>query len=325
MGSDSSPQNLFQGVLKAAAQYPSESVFVVFATTEVVEQLTTRFVESPGKALVAFHPVEEVIFMHDDPLLAVRRKKKSSLRVGMHLLKQKRIDAFVSAGNTGALITCAKVMLPMWPSIRRPALLTLLPTKKKMLAIVDAGGNIKDTATSLLQYAYMGIAYQRCCAGITCPSVGLLNIGVESNKGPALLRQVYAALEAQAKHSDSSGKKFHFAGNIEARELFDGNIDVLVSDGFTGNVMLKAIEGTAAFVLNSILDQLQAPTTVESFQSRFDYSEYPGALVCGVDGVVVKCHGNASAKSIYNAICGTISMLEKKLIPQIKDDLSSTF
>lgn len=322
MGSDSSPQELFLGVLQAAARYNSEFHFVVFATAEIIEQLSVMTLESPGKAQVFFHAVQEFIEMHEDPLLAVRRKKNCSLRIGMHLLKLKRIDAFVSAGNTGALIICSRVMLSKLPFIKRPALLILLPTKKKMLAIVDAGGNIKDTATSLLQYAYMGIAYQRCCAGIACPSVGLLNIGTEAYKGPALLRQVYSALESQSKEVSASGKQFHFAGNIEARELFDGGVDVLVSDGFTGNVMLKAVEGTAAFVLDSIRDKFQAPKTEDSYQSRFDYSEYPGALVCGVDGVVVKCHGNASAKSIYNAVCGAISILEKKLIPQIKEDLS---
>lgn len=318
MGSDSSPQELFLGVLQAAAQYGSEFSFVVFATPEVVEQLSAVASQSTDRAQLIFHAVEEFIEMHEDPLLAVRRKKNCSLRVGMHLLKLKKIDAFVSAGNTGALIICSRVILSKLPFIQRPALLILLPANKKMVAIVDAGGNIKDTATSLLQYAHMGIAYQRCCAGIACPSVGLLNIGIESNKGPALHRQVYAALESQSKET----KLFQFAGNIEARDLFDGKIDVLVTDGFTGNVMLKAIEGTAAFVLNSVINQLQTPETLDSFQSRFDYSEYPGALVCGVDGVVVKCHGNASAKSIHNAIRGSISVLEKKLIPQIKEDLA---
>lgn len=322
MGSDSPPQELFEGVLHAAKQYTSEYVFVVFATQNIVSQLAQVHIKNRMQAQVIFHVVEEFVEMHDEPLLAVRRKKKSSLRIGMGLLKLGQIDAFISAGNTGALITCARIMLSKLPSIQRPALLTLLPTKKKTLAIVDAGGNIKDTATSLLQYAHMGITYQRCCAGITCPTVGLLNIGTEANKGPALIRQVYLALQAQAKDSRKAGKGFTFAGNVEARELFKGDIDVLVSDGFTGNVMLKAIEGTAAFVLDSILNLLQAPTTLEAFQSRFDYSEYPGALVCGVDGVVVKCHGDACAKSIYNAVRGSIFVLNKKLIPQIKEDLT---
>lgn len=324
MGSDSSPQELFLGVLQAAAQKGVKFQYVVFATAPVIEELSAMTSRNPENAQLHFHAVEEYIEMHEDPLLAVRRKKKSSLRVGMHLLRQRQIDAFVSAGNTGALITCSRVMLPRLPSIRRPALLIMLPTKQKMLAVVDVGGNIKETATSLLQYAYLGIAYQRCCAGIDTPSVGVLNIGAEANKGPALLRQVYAMLESRSKGISATGKKFHFAGNIEARELFDGKIDVLITDGFTGNVLLKAIEGTAAFVLDSLSNQVQMQTqsTLHTFQTRFDSSEHPGALLCGVDGVVVKCHGNASAKSIYSAVCGAISILEKKLIPQIKEDLS---
>lgn len=319
MGSDSSPQELFPGVLQAVERYGSNFHFVVFATAQVAEKFSA-IAPKNFQASLFFQVVEEFIEMHEDPLFAVRRKKNSSLRVGMQQLKLNVIDAFVSAGNTGALIACARVMLPLLPFIRRPALLILLPTKKKMPAIVDVGGNIKDNVNSLIQYAYMGVAYRRCCAGIACPSVGLLNIGSEANKGPLLLRQVYAELESRSQKLGSFAKPFHFVGNIEARDLFDADIDVLVTDGFTGNVLLKAIEGTAGFILEKLSGRFQEAGAGDFFHS-LDYSEYPGALVCGVDRVVVKCHGNASAKSIYNAICGTVSILEKKLIPQIKEDL----
>lgn len=321
MGSDSSPQQLFQGVLHAAERYDPLFEFVAIAAPAIIATLEPMAKKVPCKAKLHFVPASELITMEDDPISAVRRKKDSSLMVGMRLLKSGDVDALITAGNTGALITAGKVMLPLLPTVRRPALIALLPTKKNTLAIIDAGGNVKNSSNSLIQDAYMGAAYQRCHAGIEVPVVGLLNIGVEANKGPQLLQEAYRDLKAHSERSDLPSKRFHFAGNIEARDLFNGKIDVLVTDGFTGNVLLKAVEGTALFLLNSISAQRQEHTSLEALQSRFNYIEYPGALVCGVDGVLIKCHGNATEESIFNTICGAISLLEKQLIQQMRTDL----
>lgn len=317
MGSDSSPFHLFQGVLKAAKEYNASFVFVVIATPATIDSLKYSSECSSARAHIEFHPATEIITMTDEPLTAIRRKKNASLIIGMRLLNKKRIDALVSAGNTGALITCAKIILSMLPGIRRPALLTQLPTKKKRLSIIDAGGNTKNTPTSLIQYAQMGVAYQRCYAGIEFPAVGLLNVGVEPHKGPPLLRETYALLKSLSK----SRQKFHFLGNIEARNLFEGNVDVLVTDGFTGNVLLKTAEGTATYILDCMSKHLPKISEEHDLRSSFNYTEYPGALVCGVDRVLIKCHGDASQESIYSAICGAIAIADKQLIAQIHQDL----
>lgn len=319
MGSDNSPLQLFEGVLEAARLYAGPFNFVAIAPRQTIESLNSAVLNSCLQTKINFQAAEEVIHMDEDPLTAVRRKKDSSLIVGMRLLRSGYLDAFVSAGNTGAVMAATKVLLPLLPGIRRPALLALLPTRNKMVAIIDAGGNVKNTFESLVQYTCMGIAYQRCCCGIEVPSVGLLNIGTESHKGTVVLRQTY--LHLQALSQAEKPHKFHFAGNIEARELFDGKIDLLVTDGFTGNVLLKTAEGTAAFILDCFAKSSQNPASITALQKSFNYTEYPGALVCGVDKIVVKCHGNASQQSIHSAILGAISFAEKKLTKMMRLDL----
>ncbi len=322
MGSDNSPSQLFEGVLQAALHHAGPFSFVAFGTKQVIEPLNLIVIQSSLQTRIEFHIAEEVITMDEDPLAAVRRKKDSSLMIGMRLLKTGYLNALVCAGNTGAVIAATKVALTMLPGIRRPALLALLPTRNKTVAIIDAGGDVKNTLESILQYTCMGIAYKRSCCGIETPSVGLLNNGTESYKGTLPLRQAYAKLEALSQ----AGKpqKFHFAGNIEARELFDGNIDLLVTDGFTGNVLLKTAEGTAAFILDCFAKSSQSPASIAALQKSFHYTEYPGALVCGIDKIVVKCHGNASKQSIFSAILSAITFAEKNLTKMMRYELEAT-
>ncbi len=183
--------------------------------------------------------------MDDDPLIAVRRKKDSSLCQGLQYLKEKKIDAFVSAGNTGALLFAAKTTLKTLKGIDRPALLALLPTKKKEVAVLDVGANLSLKPDHIVQFAQMGIAYQKS-RGIENPIVGLLNIGIEAKKGTPQLQEAYLKLDAMNRDQP------FFAGNIEGKDVFHGNIDVLVTDGFTGNVFLKTAEGIAAFILEQL-------------------------------------------------------------------------
>lgn len=317
MGSDSSPQELFKGVLQAAAQRKNASTFVIFATPPALKELDSLAYEAALKAQLEFHPVESVITMDEEPLSAVRQKKGASLLVGLRYLKEGLLDAFVSAGNTGALITASRIILRTFPGFRRPALLAQLPTKTGTLALIDAGGNIENSVATLVQYARMGVAYQRCFSGIEIPSVGLLNIGTEVQKGTALLKKVYEELEA---FSSNTKNRFCFKGNIEARDLFEGKVDLLVTDGFTGNILLKAIEGTASYTLNCYLDCLQDSEVRNQLQAQFDYMEYPGALVAGVNGLVIKCHGNSSKKSIYKALCTAMTLVERNLVNQLSSN-----
>ncbi len=333
MGSDSSPYILFEAVLQAAQQLRGITL-IVFATQTVVDIIWSKPSLSPilaqTSSRVEFHIVSEVIEMCDEPLMAIRQKKNSSLVLGMRFLKKKHLDAFVSAGNTGALIANATLSLPLLPSIKRPALLATLPTEKGYVAVIDVGGNVSCKAHHLMQFAQMGAAYQRCCQGIEIPKVGLLNIGVESKKGTSEVRNAYQSLQEWIfMHSATTAQKMLFIGNIEGREVFQGKVDVLVTDGFTGNVLLKTSEGVSSFILdhlhqalNDILPQ-QKQAIVNYFRYHFDYEEYGGAIVCGVDCVAVKCHGKSSVKGMLNGIKGAVDLVKNNFIDQIKQQLIS--
>ena len=243
-----------------------------------------------------FHSAPESIEMEDPPLLALRRKKQSSLLIGLRMLKEGIIDAFVSAGNTGALVSGAKVILSTFSGIQRPALLALMPTKQQPIAVLDVGANVSATADHLVQFAHLGAAYQRA-RGIAVPAIGLLNIGSEATKGAPEQKQAYKTLKNLP----------YFMGNIEGQSAFEGTVNVLVTDGFTGNVFLKTAEG--------VLDLLSVTPPQQV--------EFAGALLIGVNGLVVKCHGAASPRSFIQTIQGAIGLAEKQFLRRILQELSN--
>ncbi len=263
--------------------------------------------------------------MADEPVLAVSRKKESSLVVGIRLLKRHKIHAFVSAGNTGALIASAAIQLPRLHGIKRPALLVSLPTVSGTVAVLDVGGNVQCKAHHLVQFAQMGAAYQSCSEGIAIPAVGLLNIGLEPKKGTSAVREAYQVLLQQ--QNDSPDQRMRFIGNVEGREVFQGKIDVLVTDGFTGNVLLKTTEGVSSFIFDFIQDTLQNSQNKEvtdalvNMRRYFSYAEYPGAFVCGVEGIVVKCHGDSSSRAMLNGIKGAANLIATDVLTRMKDML----
>lgn len=302
MGSDHAPQIL----LEALHSFLPSARLLIVGTAEY-QKAAHPF---------SFHEAEEAIGMEEAPLTALRRKKKASLPVGMRLLKEGKIDAFVSAGNTGALVSSAKMILSTLKGISRPALLTLMPTKKNPVAVLDVGANIQAKATHLIQYAHLGAAYQKA-RGIEHPSVGLLNIGSEALKGTSELRLAYQELKNESHPS------FRFAGNIEGKSVFDGDVDVLITDGFTGNIFLKTAEGIASL----ILDRLHAHFPIEKldrfndFQKHLHYADYPGALLAGVNGIVIKCHGYSSPKAFVNGVKGAIDLANENFITLLKTHL----
>lgn len=323
MGSDSSPQILFEAVLQVARQLDSSYSLVAIASAAVISDLQhahQAFFSQKTAAQISFHLASETIDMQDDPLWAVSLKKDSSLVVGIRLLKKARINAFVSAGNTGALIACATLNLRRLPSVKRPALLVVLPTLNGSVAVLDVGANIASTAQHLVQFARMGAVYQRCNSGIEVPRVGLLNIGVEPQKGTSSVRKAYQILQ------ECAFPNMQFIGNIEGDEVFKGRADVLVADGFTGNVFLKTAEGVSSFVFESIARVLKdfdktAPLEIlQNLRAQLHYSEYPGAIVCGVEGVVIKCHGHSSSQAMSNGILGAIALIQKSLIAKMKEE-----
>lgn len=324
MGSDRSPKILFEAVQQAAKILDPSCLLVVIATHSAINDIKQLYaVDSANSPSILFHPVSDTIAMSEDPIAAVSRKKESSLVVGIRLLKKQRIDAFVSLGNTGALVTSAALNLPKLPGVQRPALLVVLPTMTGSVAVLDVGGSVASKAHHLVQYAYMGAAYQRCNEGIETPAVGLLNIGVEAQKGTSTVRQAYQTLQDYS-NQDTSIK---FVGNVEGRDLFQGKIDVLVTDGFTGNVLLKTTEGVSSFIFDYIQEALENTPEGklrEAFQDLkryFSRSEYPGAILCGVEGIVIKCHGDSSTKALINGIKGAATLVEKQLIAKLKAQL----
>lgn len=313
MGGDNPPELLFPAIIQAASQLSSDQSLIVIATPSVIKQLRELNTPAEVRRRFSYKECEDVITMEDDPLTAVRRKKKSSLAIGMGLLKDKSIDALVSCGNTGALIASAAIVLPLFQGISHPALLATLPTEKGPVAVLDVGGNVVSKSEQLVRFALLGAAYQRAVLGIKSPKVGLLNVGVESGKGTHEVRQAYESLKVEHAFG------FQFFGNVEARDLFKGTVDVLVTDGFTGNILLKTAEGVASFILDSLKEKIKAEAGFNDLKSRFNYAEYPGAVVCGVDGLVIKVHGDATAASLLSSIFNAIDCVKKNVISSLSE------
>jgi len=330
MGSESSPKMLFEAVLSASKVVDSHVAFVVFSTMETEAQLLsdlkfTKLLQKFGTK-INFCSVREYIAMDDDPLAAIRCKKHASLVVGIKQLRDNRLDAFVTAGNTGAIIACSTFSLAPIGDIDRLALLAVLPAKKSPLAVVDVGGNVSCRAYHLVQFAHIGAAFQKCSLGLSLPKIGLLNIGVESKKGTQAIQEAYKILETQA---NLPNPKIAFVGNVEGRDAFQGSVDVLITDGFTGNVFLKTSEGACALILQYLQDAIahsSSPTlhhTWDDLQSRFCYEAYPGALVCGVDGIVIKCHGAATKKAMKSSLLTATTFVQNNLLAKIKKELTN--
>jgi glycerol-3-phosphate acyltransferase PlsX len=262
----------------------------------------------------------------DDPVAtSVRRKKKSSLRIGSKLVMEGRGDGFVSAGNTGAAMATAKMVIGTLPGVDRPALAALIPTKAaKPTLLLDVGANSECKAHHLAQFAIMGDAYSRSVLGTVKPSVGLMSIGEEEAKGNDLTKEAFPLLR------QLSG--INFVGNVEGRDVFSGLVDVIVTDGFTGNVMLKLSEGLTEAMLSMLKRELMATAVTKagamlakpafrSIKKRLDYTEYGGAPLLGVSRIVVIGHGRSNARAIRNAIRSVKEFSEKRTADLIKEGI----
>ena len=284
MGNDNSPKTLLTALNEL--QLDSSTELVVFGLPEYKDLSRFEYVEAL-----------EFIEMDDHPLSALRRKKQASLCIGLKALNEKKIDAFISAGNTGSLVTGAKITLGTLPGILRPALLARMPTKKEPVAVIDVGANVQVKACHLVQFALLGTAFAKS-HGIKKPRVGLLNIGSEASKGTTELRIAYQELK------EFPNSPFEFVGNIEGKSVFDGEVDVLITDGFTGNVFLKTAEGIASLL-----------------SSHLHYAEYPGAILAGVQGIVIKCHGYSTPRAFSNAIAGAVQLVRSNFTEEIKKQI----
>lgn len=266
----------------------------------------------------------EVITNEDEPARAIRRKKDSSMTVGLNILKEKKVDAFISAGSTGALLSGGLLIVKRIKGIERPALATVYPTKAGMSLLLDVGANIDCKAKYLEQFAIMGSIYSEKILNKTNPKVGLINIGEEKEKGNLLTKEAYELLE---KTQD-----INFCGNIEGRNIPDGQMDVLVCDGFVGNIILKLTEGLGISLFSMLKEvfmksiknkfgALLLKSSFKDFSKQLDYTEYGGAPLLGVKGVVIKAHGSSNDLAIKNAIRQAKQSVENKVIENIEETL----
>jgi glycerol-3-phosphate acyltransferase PlsX len=301
MGGDAAPRVEVEGAILAARSYPVKVLLVgreEILRRELAEHLADHL------------PIEivnatEVITMDDAAAKAVRAKRDSSARVAARLVRDGRAQGLVSAGNTGAVMATAKIVLGALPGVHRPALASVFPTLKGSPAVlVDVGANVDSTPQMLAQFAVMGEVYSRVICRLEQPRVGLLSIGEEERKGNELTRQATPLLKSLP---------MHFIGNVEGRDLYSGHADVIVCDGFIGNVALKVSEGLIEIIKFMLQDSLTATVTrkigyvlartaFDDFKKRVDYSEYGGAPLLGLKGVVIICHGRSNPNAIKNAI-----------------------
>ena len=323
MGSDKAPRPEVDGALQAARQY-GVRVLLVGREPQIRAELArhTGISDLPVEIIHA----SEVIGMGDKAAQAVRSKRDSSIRVGLRLVREGRATGFVTAGNTGAAMATAKMVLGALPGVDRPSLAAVFPTAMGTAAILlDVGANVDCKPDNLAQFAVMGEIYCRQMLGIRRPRVGLLSIGEEETKGNELTREAFQLLKLLP---------LNFVGNVEGRDLYNGRVDVIVADGFVGNVALKTSEGVASLVRHVLKESLRATITRQvgyllsrsafaDFKKRFDYSEYGGAPLLGVKGACIITHGSSNANAIKNAIRVTAEFAQRNINAAIEKELAA--
>jgi len=320
MGGDHAPEAVVEGAVLAAREYNTKIIL-----TGLTERIQTELDKhDPDHTLpIEIVHAEQVVEMHDIPGKALRSKKKSSMKVGLDLVKQGAGAAFLSAGNTGAVLAYSTVILRPVKGVDRPAIAIQLPTSKGISILLDAGANVDCKTNQLFQFGIMGHVFAEYILGKENPSVGLLSIGEEDGKGNEIVKETFQMLK---------NSHINFIGNLEGKEVYRGNADVIVCDGFTGNVALKISESLAEMIGSSLKLMFQSnwlsklgylllkPKLVE-FKKKVDHSETGGAPLLGVNGVVIIAHGSSSPKAIKNAINRAQELSEKNIIEHIKQDI----
>ena len=323
MGGDHAPRVEVEGAILAAREYDVRMLLVGVESAVRAELTRQRY---RGNSIEVVN-ASEVITMRDTPSQAFRRKKDSSLHVAAHLVRDGKAEALVSAGNTGAAMTVARFVLGTLPSVDRPALAAAFPNmKEKVSVILDVGANVDSKAHQIEQFAVMGEIYYRTIFGVRRPRVALLSIGEEEMKGNELTREAFNRLKQNTS--------VNFVGNVEGRDVFRGNVDVIVCDGFIGNVALKISEGVAEHIggmlkkaikssLASQIGYALSRRAFNDFRKRTDYSEYGGAPLLGVRGITIIGHGRSNANAVKNAIRVAAEMCRSRVNEKIEQELSA--
>ena len=321
MGGDYAPDEIVKGAIDAAKEFDVQIVLVGRGEA-ILSSLSKLGYDTLPKGVEVAN-ADDVVDMHDDPATVVRRRKDSSMVVGLRMLAEGQGDAMISAGSTGALLSAATLVVKRVKGIRRAAFCPEIPTDKKTL-LIDCGANAECTPEFLVQFAFLGAAYAKKVQGKSNPKVGLLNIGTEDSKGTALQKEVYGLL--QKAHEQGL---INFAGNVEAREVMFDAVDVVVADGFSGNILLKSIEGTAGYMAKfmksmfkkNLLTKIAAlicKDGIASFKKRMDYREVGGTMLLGITKPVVKAHGSSDARAIRSAVKQAMEAVQGDLTPELQ-------
>ena len=324
MGGDNAPDEIIKGAMEAVGLREDIKVFLVGKEELIREKLKAYSYREPQIEVVN---ATEVIETAEPPVAAIRKKKDSSIVVGMKLVKDGTADAFVSAGSSGAVLVGGQLLVGRIKGVERPPLAPLIPTEKGVSLLVDCGANVDARPSHLVQFAKMGSIYMEHVMGVKNPRVAIVNIGAEEEKGNALVKETFPLLKACTD--------INFIGSIEAREIPHGQADVIVCEAFVGNVILKLYEGVGAVLISKIKEGMMSslrskigallvkPALKQTVKS-FDASEYGGAPLLGLNGLVVKTHGSSKAKEVKNSIIQCVTFKEQKINEKIKAAIQKT-
>ena len=324
MGGDNAPAEVVKGAVDAVKARDDIKVFLVGQKDSVQAELEKYTYPSEQIELV---DAPEVIEMAEPPVIAIRKKRQSSIVIGMNMVKQKEADAFVSAGSSGAVLVGGQVIVGRIKGIQRPPLAPLIPTEKGISLLIDCGANVDARAEHLVQFAKMGSIYMEHVVGIKNPKVAIVNIGAEEEKGNALVKETMPLLRECTD--------INFVGSIEARDIPKGDADVIVCEAFVGNVILKLYEGLSSTLIGVIKKGLMstlkskigaalALPALKKTIKAFDATEYGGAPLLGLNGLVVKTHGSSKAKEITNSIFQCVTFKEKEINNKIRENITKT-
>lgn len=324
MGGDNAPEEIIKGVVEGLQSCKADVVLV--GKQNVIENELNKY-QDYDKARISVLNAEEVIDNNESPVFALRRKKDSSIVKALELVKSDENAAFISAGSTGALFAGGLLLCGRIGNIERPALATVLPAKNGPTLLLDSGANVDSSVEHLIGFAKLGNAYMNAVFGIENPSIGLVNNGAEEKKGNSLTKEAHKALKAD--------ENLNFVGNVEPRYVYDNQADVLVCDGFAGNMIIKASEGIGMYIMGSLKDSIKQSKSamigalfmkkaLKSLKNRFNYDYYGGAPLLGVDANIIKIHGSSKSSAVVYAMIQASKMIEGRILYSIKDNVAKS-